>query len=191
VGQNFTTVTGADSSLFVVRYNADGTTTVPLTNAPTSMSYTPGNKKVTLSWTAMQYATRYVVTNSAGTTVCDTAETTCVVTGLRNGRAVTFSVVAYNVVGVASATSTSVRAMAGFKLGVSTMKVKKRVALTRIVSTPSRGKKTWKVTSGSCRISGTRLVAPTKRGRCTVRLSVAKRGGYPAMSTSIRVTVTR
>lgn len=199
-GQSFATADGADSSLFVVRYNADGSTTVPpapapttmpTTSAPTTLAYTPGNKKVTLTWTAMPNATRYVVTNSSGVTVCDTVATTCEVTGLRNGRAVTYSVVAYNVIGVVSTTATSVRAMAGFRLGVSTVKVKKRLTLTRIVSTPSRGKKTWRVTAGKCRISGTRLVAPTKRGRCTVELRVAKRGSYPAMKTSIRVTVTR
>jgi len=31
---------------------------------------------------------------------------------------------------------------------------------------------------------------PTKKGRCTVTLSIAKKSIYPAMSTTIRITVT-
>lgn len=187
---SFSAATGANSMLFIVQYNADGSTTVPLTSTPTTASYTPGNKKLTLQWTAMRHASRYVVTR-AGTTVCDTTTTSCEVTGLRNGRASTYVITAYNSAGVASSSTTSVKAMAGFTSGVSTAKVRKKVALLKIVSTPSKGSVTWKVTSGNCKISGKRLVMPKKPGKCRLQMRVAKKRPYPAMSTTVVVSVTR
>jgi hypothetical protein len=59
------------------------------------------------------------------------------------------------------------------------------------VTTPSKGKKTWTVTSGGCRINGARLVAPTKKGSCKLRLSTARSGSYAAMSTTITITIPR
>ena len=187
----FTPATGASAMLFIVRYNADGSTTVPLTSTPTALSYTPDNKKITLTWTDMPYAARYVVKNAAGVAVCETTSNTCDVSGLRNGRIDTYTVTAYNYAGVASTTSTSVRAAAGFFLGLNTAKVRQKVALSKIVSTPSKGTKTWKVTSGACRISGKRLVMPTKKGRCMLHLSVGKKSPYLKMSIKVVLTVTK
>jgi hypothetical protein len=187
----FTPASGADTMLFIVRYNADGSTTVPLAAAPTALSYVPGNKRITLTWTDMPNVGRYVVKNAAGATVCETVSNSCEVTGLRNGRLVTYIVQSYSHIGVVSTDASSVRAMAGFTIGVTTAKVRKKVKLTSVVSTPSKGEKTWKVTSGQCRISGTRLVMPNKKGRCTLQLSVSRKKPYPKMSTKVIITVSK
>jgi len=187
----FEPATGADSMLFIVRYDANGSLAVPLAAAPTTTSYTPGNKKATLQWTAMRHATRYVVKSSAGVTVCDTTTTSCDVTGLRNGRFSTFTITSYNSAGVASTSSASVNAMGGFLVKTTSWKVRSKPRLSSIVTTPSKGKKTWRVTSGGCRVSGSKLLMPTKKGRCTLTLSVAKKSPYPKMSTTIRITVTK
>ncbi len=155
------------------------------------ISYKTGNKKITFTFTTIPNASRYLLTNSAGRTVCDTTATSCTVRNLVNGKATTYTFGFQDTSGAVQTGIDSVRAMAGFKLGASTAKVRKKVALTKFVSTPSRGKKTWRVTKGQCRISGNRLIMPTKTGRCTLKLSVAKKASYPAMSTSVRITVTR
>jgi len=188
---NFGPATGADSMFFIVRYNADESTTVPLTTAPTTVSYLPGNKRATLQWTAPLQAARFIVKNKAGVKVCDTTTTTCDVTGLRNGRFSTFTITSYNAAGVASSTATSIKAMGGFLVKTTTWKVRSKPKLSEIVTSPSKGKKTWRVTAGTCRISGSKIVMPTKKGRCTVTLSIAKKSIYPAMSTTIRITVTK
>jgi hypothetical protein len=177
--------------MFLVMHNADGSTTVPLTSTPTALSYTPDNKKITLTWTDMPYAARYVVKNAAGVAVCETTSNTCDVSGLRNGRIDTYTVTAYSYAGVASTSSTSVRAAAGFSLGITTAKLRQKVALSKIVSTPSKGTKTWKVTAGQCRVVGKRLIMPTKKGRCTLQLSVARKSPYPKMSTKVVITVSK
>ena len=186
----FEPASGADTMNFIVRYQADGSTAVPVPASPTTASYAPGNRKATLQWTAMPHAARYVVTR-AGTTVCDTTTTSCDVTGLRNGRFTTFSISAYNYLNVASPTSTSVRAMGGFLVKGTTWKAKRKPKLSSIVTTTSRGTKSWRVKSGACRISGSRLVMPTKPGRCRLQMRVAKKRTYSAMSTTVVVSVTR
>lgn len=155
------------------------------------ITYKTGNKKITFSFPTIPNASRYLLTNSAGRTVCDTAATSCIVRNLGNGKASTYSFGFQDTSGAVQTGIDSVRAMAGFKLGASVAKVRKKVTLTKFVSTPSKGGKTWRVTKGQCRISGRKLVMPTKAGRCTLKLSVAKKATYPAMSTSVRITVTR
>ena len=187
----FEPAAGADSMLFIVRYDVNGSLAVPLATAPTTASYTPGNKKATLQWAAMRHATRYVVKSSAGVTVCDTTTTSCDVTGLRNGRFSTFTITSYNSAGVASTSSTSANAMGGFLVKTTSWKVRGKPRLSSIVTTPSKGAKIWRVTSGGCRVSGSKLLMPTKKGRCNLTLSVAKKSPYPKMSTTIRITVTK
>jgi hypothetical protein len=187
----FNAAAGADSMNFIVRYQADGSTAVPIPSAPTSASYAPGNKKATLQWETMSHAARYVVKNAAGAIVCDTTTTSCDVTGLRNGRFGTFTITAYNYLNVASASSTSVNAMGGFLVKTTSWKVRSKPRLSSIVTTPSKGAKTWRVTSGACRVSGKKIVMPTKKGRCTLQLSVARKSPYPKMSTKVVITVSK
>jgi len=160
-----------------------------LVSAPTSVSYRAANKGVTLRWGAVSGASSYVVTTTSGTQVCAATTTNCVVNSLRNGRAYNYNVFAVNADGVRSTTSIQVSARPGFQVKTTTVRTKRTVSLSSIVTTPSKGRKTWTITSGNCRISGTRLVAPTKKGSCKLRLSTAKSGAYGAMSTTINVTV--
>jgi titin len=87
--------------------------TVP--GAPTSVVATRGNASASVSWTAPASnggspISGYTVTSSPGSFTCTTAGTTCTVSGLTNGTAYTFTVVATNDVGSgpASAPSNSV-----------------------------------------------------------------------------------
>jgi hypothetical protein len=162
-----------------------------LTNAPSPLKYRAANKRVTLRWRAVEGATSYVVTTTRGTQRCETTATSCVISRLRNGKAYTYRVYSVNADGVRSATSTRVSARPGFQVKRTTLKAKRSLKLSSIVTTPSKGKKTWRVTSGRCRIQGTRLIAPPTKGTCKLRLATAKRGSYPAMSSTIRISITR
>jgi hypothetical protein len=165
------------------------TVAAALVSAPASVSYRAANKGVTLRWRAVEGATSYVVTTTRGAQVCAATTTNCVVNSLRNGRAYNYNVFAVNADGVRSTTGAQVSTRPGFQVRTTTVKTKRSVSLSSIVTTPSRGIKTWTVTSGACRINGARLVTPTKRGSCKLRLSTARSGSYAAMSTTITVTV--
>jgi hypothetical protein len=153
------------------------------------VSYRAANKGVTLRWRAVEGATSYVITTTNGTQVCAATTTSCVVNRLRNGRTYNYNVFAVNADGVRSTTGAQVSARPGFQVRSTTVKTKRSVSLSSIVTTPSKGRKTWMVTSGACRINGARLVTPTKKGSCKLRLSTAKSGAYGAMSTTINVSV--
>ena len=177
--------------LLVTRIHGEVLDTTPLVPAPQSTSYKTGNKKVTVRWSAVAGAASYVVTNSAGATQCTSTTTSCDVAGLRNGKLYTFSVYALNTSNVQSTSGTEVRVIPGFTLKKTSFTVKKSVKLSSIITTPSKGTKTWRVTSGSCRLSGSKLVMPKKAGSCKVKLTVAKNKSYPKMSTTVRVVATR
>ncbi len=73
-------------------------------DAPRSPSATAGDGQVTVSWQAPASdggspVTKYVATASPGGAVCTTAGLSCTVTGLSNGTAYTFSVIARNALG--------------------------------------------------------------------------------------------
>jgi hypothetical protein len=163
--------------------------TTAVVTAPSSASYRTGNAQVTLEWSAVSGAASYVVTTTSGSQVCATTTTSCVVNRLRNGRAYNYNVFAVNADGVRSATSTAVSARPGFQVRSTTVNARRTVSLSSIVTTPSKGRKTWTVTSGGCRVSGTRLVAPARAGSCKLRLSTTRSGAYGAMSTTINITV--
>lgn len=208
---SFSPAAGADSMLFVVGYNAFGTTATTTTTttttststststtvapalvmAPTRASYVTGNKKVTLRWSAVSGATSYVVTTSSGSVACTSTTTSCVLSRRRNGKVYTYNVRAVNSASIPSVDSRVVKAIPGFRLRTTSYKVKKTPLLISIVSTPSKGTKTWTVVSGKCRKVGSRLLMPTKKGSCRLRLRVAKKGSYPAMSTTLAIKVTR
>ena len=188
----------ADGFVFVVRYDTSGTTgttttttTVPVASAPASAGYSAGNKKVTVKWGAVSGAASYNVLSSSGAIRCSSAATSCVVSPLTNGKMYTLTVKSVNSAGVSSATGKSVRVIPGFTLRTTTYKVKKSPYLTSILTSPSKGIRKWQKVSGNCVIRYGRLVAPRTAGTCRVKLSVAKWSSYPAMSTTVTVTITK
>jgi hypothetical protein len=190
----------ADGFVFIVRYDTNGTTgttttttttTVPVAAAPASASYSTGNKKVTVKWGAVSGAANYNVLSSSGAIRCSSVTSSCVVSPLTNGKMYTLTVKSVNSAGVSSATGKSVRVIPGFTLRTTTYKVKKSPLLTSIITTPSKGVRKWQKVTGSCVIRSGRLVAPKTAGTCRVKLSVAKWSSYPAMSTTVTVTITK
>lgn len=187
----FESLSGTDSLGLIIRHNADGSLNVPVPSAPIVETYVPGNKQVSLQWDSQKYGSRYVVTDQSGVTKCDTTTTSCEITGLRNGKTYIFNVTAYNSAGVPSTTATSVQVVPGFQVKTTTWRIRKKAKLASIVTTPSKGKKSWRVLSGKCRVSGKRLIMPTKKGRCRLQLTVAQKKPYPKMTTKVIITVTK
>jgi uncharacterized repeat protein (TIGR02543 family) len=106
------------------RATQDGTITVQLTEDPEivvaatapanpgSVVASGGNQQATISWSAPStnggaQITGYTVTANPGGATCTTTTTSCSITGLTNGTAYTFEVVATNSVGSSSGASSS------------------------------------------------------------------------------------
>jgi subtilisin family serine protease len=147
------------------------------------------NRSIELSWLAVVSSSpvTYVVTSSDGITVCTTTATGCVVQGLANGKEYSFTVVAQTAVGISNA-SVGIAARPGFLVLKTAVARKSKTPLSWFVRSISTGKKTWSE-SGPCSIKASRLVAPTKKGTCVIRLKVAKTKKYPAMSTRVTITI--
>jgi hypothetical protein len=65
------------------------------------------------------------------------------------------------------------------------MRKRSSAALTKVANTNSKGKVTWRVSSGGCRISRGIVTAPASGNSCKLRVSVAKSGLFPAQSLTI------
>ena len=61
--------------------------------------------------------------------------------------------------------------------------------LIKLFNTSSSGSRTYKVVSGACRISGTKMIAPRVPSVCRVRLTVAARTPFPKLTIVGDVTV--
>jgi hypothetical protein len=66
--------------------------------------------------------------------------------------------------------------------------LRSRTTLGAILTTISKGQKTWTET-GTCSIVSGRLVAPRKKTTCVVTLRVARTAKHPAMSTRLAIVV--
>lgn len=170
------------------------TTTVPeVPPAPSSALSSSGNRSITVSWSAVVSTgpVTYVVTVAPGGYTCTTTGTACIFVGLANGTNYTFTVASRNSAGELSTSAASVSARPGFVVNIVKVKRSSRTSLARMVSSVSKGTRAYRVTSGKCRIVSGRLVAPAAAGTCKVRVSVARKAPYAAMSTTFTVSVTK
>ena len=158
--------------------------------APATATSLSRNKSISLSWGAVVSTANvtYVVTSGDGNVVCRTAQTSCVVDGLLNGVKYDFAISTASSTGQVAETSLSLSARPGFTIKKSDVAKKSSTLLSRILTSVSTGKKSWKE-SGSCSIVRGKLVAPNKKTTCRLSLSVAKTKKYPAMSTRVTIWV--
>jgi hypothetical protein len=161
--------------------------------APEFVSAVPGNKAVVLTWSAAVLSsglpTGYVVKTSDGVEVCRTTAVTCTVGGLANGATPTFSVEALGATAVGASQAIPKVVVGGLVQKVDTMKAKSKLLLTRIASTMSKGKVTWTRSSGSCKVEEKYLVAASRKGACTFRVSVTKKTPFSAQKLTVRLQI--
>ena len=70
-----------------------------------------------------------------------------------------------------------------------TVKPTSTTALTKLFNTSSSGSRTYKVVSGTCRINGVKMIAPTVPSTCRVRMTVAARSPFPKLTIVGDITV--
>ena len=70
-----------------------------------------------------------------------------------------------------------------------TVKPASSTALTKLFNTSSSGSRTYKVVSGTCRINGVKMIAPTAPSICRVRMTVAARSPFPKLTIVGDITV--
>lgn len=61
--------------------------------------------------------------------------------------------------------------------------------LIKLFNSSSSGSRTYKVVNGACRISGTKMIAPTVPSTCRVRMTVAARSPFPKLTIVGDITV--
>ena len=200
IGGNMCTLMGLTNgstyTITVTGTNSDGTSPAASTTvvaglppeAPATITAASKNAAVALLWSASIPNATYVVTSSPPSVGCTTTTTSCTVAGLKNGVNYTFAISATSTTGLTSTTQPSVSVRPGFVVKRSTVSKGSKTMLTSLLTTASRGKKTWSEV-GACSISSGRLVAPRRTTSCVVKLTVAKSGSYPKMSTTLKVTV--
>ena len=136
------------------------------------------------------YDVSYNVSSSGTTRTCSTAATTCTITKLKNGKRYRLTVSASNFIGEGVASPRTWYVVPGMNTLRDSIKRKKKILLSKFMTTLSAGRKSYSVTKGSCRISSGYLVAPSKPGKCTLKLSVSASGKYPSMYNTVVVRVT-
>jgi len=70
-----------------------------------------------------------------------------------------------------------------------TVKPASTTALTKLFNTSSSGSRTYKVVSGTCRLNGVKMIAPTSPSMCRVRMTVAARSPFPKLTVVGDITV--
>jgi hypothetical protein len=135
--------------------------------------------------------TGYAVRDKAGKTVCSApgTATKCVVSNLKNGSSVVFNVIGVSVANESAPVATPKTVVGGLTQIANALKKGKTYLLSSIAKTGSKGKMTWSRVSGSCSISGQSVKAPSKRGTCKLKASVAKSSPYPAQKVTFTLTV--
>lgn len=192
---------GGSYSFSVVATNGVGTSvsavSAPLTlyTEPPSTNFTKIRTKsrtITTEWAALSvpYEVSYTVSSTGTTRTCSTSMTTCSINKLTNGKRYRLTVVASNFIGQGPLSVRSWYVVPGMNTLRDQIKRKKKILLSKFMTTLSAGRKSYSITKGNCRISSGYLVAPSKPGKCTLKLSVSASGAYPSMYNTVVVTVT-
>lgn len=157
---------------------------------PASIKTTMSNLAVKFSWPAVTNTLNvtYTLTASPGGRKCITKKTSCTITKLKNGTNYRFSMTTKSPTAKVSTSKLVVRARPGFTVKKTTVAPRSRTTLGSLLTTISKGQKTWSET-GTCSIVSGRLVAPRKKATCVVTLRVARTAKHPAMSTRLAVVV--
>jgi len=149
------------------------------------------SKQISLRWDLLNvpYSPSYTVRIVGTSKFCTTTLDTCSISELTNGKRYRLTVTATNVVGDGLPSTKTANVVPGINVLRDTIPKKKKVALSKFITTLSAGRKTYKVTKGSCQISSGNLVAPSRTGSCTLQLSVSASGAYPSMSNTAVIKV--
>lgn len=170
---------------------------LPWENVPVFVAVTPANGRVDLEWSEARvfgtapasYFTGYEVKDASGAVVCVTTALKCTVAQLKNASKASFSIAA-TTLGDKSQVATSSEVLVGGVRQIANLMPKKASALlSKIATTNSKGKVTWRALSGGCRITGKILTSPAKGKSCRLRFSVAKAGAFPAQTLTVTVNL--
>ena len=77
----------------------------------------------------------------------------------------------------------------GAWITTSTMLPKTKIQLTKLLRSPSKGKRTLKVISGSCKLRNLVLIAPASPGTCTLKVSIAASSPFPKLGFTTVITI--
>lgn len=149
------------------------------------------SKSAVVRWDLLNfpYQTTYTARAVGTTRSCTTIGNTCTIKKLTNGKRYRIVVTPTNYVGTGPTSERTAIIVPGINVLRDIISQKKKVLLSKFMTTLSAGRKTYKVTKGGCRISSGYLVAPKRTGSCTLQLSVAASSDYPSMSNTVVIKV--
>lgn len=150
------------------------------------------SKTAVVRWDLLNfpYQTMYTARAVGTKRSCRTTENTCNIKKLVNGKRYRIVVTPSNYIGDGPASKRTSYVVPGINVLRNTIPKKKKVLLSKFMTTLSAGRTTYKVTQGNCRISSGYLVAPSRTGSCTLQLSVSASGAYPSMYNTAKIKVT-
>lgn len=170
--------------------SATVTPVLPWEYVPAFVAVTPANRRVDLEWSEARvlgaapagYFTGYEVKDATGAVVCVTTALKCSVGQLTNASKASFTVAATTLGDKSQVAASPEVLVGGLRQLGNVMPRKASALLSKIATTNSKGKVTWRALSGGCRIVGKVLTAPSKGKSCRLRVSVAKWKAFPAQT---------
>jgi subtilisin family serine protease len=168
---------------------------LPWEYVPVFVSVVPGNKRVTLTWTEARvfgvapsgYFTGYVVRDATGMVVCTTTALKCTASKLKNATKVSYTVEATTIADSSEVAVSSTVVVGGLRQLANAMRRGTSALLTKVATSNSKGKVTWRALSGGCRVVGRTVVAPRTGKSCKLKVSVAKSGAFRAQALTVSV----
>ncbi|NBP52836.1 MAG: hypothetical protein EBU67_00795 [Actinobacteria bacterium] len=166
---------------------------LPWEYVPAFVAVTPANRRVDLEWSEARvlgaapagYFTGYEVKDAKGAVVCVTTGLKCSIGQLTNASKASFTVAATTLGDKSQVAASNEVLVGGVRQLGNVMPRKASALLSKIATTNSKGKVTWRALSGGCRIVGKVLTAPSKGTSCRLRVSVAKAGAFPAQTLTV------